>query len=154
MRLLIFSATLITMITIITVGTPHLTFAQEGINEYIKRLAGFEQCRLIHIKENKKTSEKILKEIGNDYCVLLDELGKNYNTQELSQFLESQKNQSRSCSFIIGGPDGHEEMIRNRADALWSLSRLTFPHDIATLLCCEALYRSSSILKGHPYHRD
>ena len=120
----------------------------------MKRLSGFEQCRLLHIKENKKTTDKILKEIGNDYCVLLDEKGKTYSTLEFAQFLESQKNQSRSCSFVIGGPDGHVEIIRNRADTLWSLSSLTFPHDIATLLCCEALYRSSSLLQGHPYHRE
>ena len=141
------------MITIITVGTPNLSFAETGINEYLKRLSRFEKVHMVTIKENKQTNEKILKEIGDNFCVVLDEQGSMYSTAELSLFLEQQKNQSQHCCFVIGGADGHDEIIRNRADKLWSLSRLTFPHDIATLLCTEALYRSASILAGHPYHR-
>jgi len=141
------------MITIITVGTPNLSFAEEGINEYLKRLSRFEKVHMVNVKENKHSREKVLKEIGDNFCVLLDDKGKMYSTTELSLFLEQQKNQSRNCCFVIGGADGHDEDVRARADETWSLSRLTFPHDIATLLCTESLYRSASILAGHPYHR-
>lgn len=141
------------MITIITVGTPHLSFAEKGINEYLKRLTRFQKVRMVNVKENKKSTEKILKEIGDSFCMLLDDTGTMYSTPELAEFLEHKKNQSQPCCFVIGGADGHDEGVRARADGVWSLSRLTFPHDIATLLCTEALYRSLSVSAGHPYHR-
>lgn len=140
-------------IQVITVGKPNLTFAKEGIEEYTKRLSRFVNFSLHHVKENSSTEEKILKLVDRDFCVLLDEIGKEYTTEQFAGFLEKQKTQSRNISFLIGGPDGHTEAIRNRADASIALSQLTFPHDIATMLTLEALYRGFSILEGHPYHR-
>lgn len=141
-------------IKIITVGSPQLSFAKKGIEEYTKRLSGFVQTQLVHVKENKQTEQKILKEIGTDFCVLLDEGGSLFSSHELADFLEQKTNHSQNCCFIIGAADGHTSLIRQRADMLWSLSPLTFPHDIATLLLSEALYRGYSLLRGHPYHRD
>ena len=140
-------------IQIITVGKPQLSFAQQGIEEYTKRLSRFADIQVHHVKENKDTDQKILKLIANDVCVLLDETGKEYSTETLSQFLEQKKNHSLNLSFVIGGPDGHSQDIRNRADLCWALSVLTFPHDIATMLTLEALYRALSVLEGHAYHR-
>ena len=85
---------------------------------------------------------------------MLDETGKEYTSASLASFLELQKNQSRNMSFIIGGPDGHTEKIRQRADVSIALSQLTFPHDIAMMLTLETLYRGFSILANHPYHRS
>lgn len=141
-------------INIITVGHPHLSFAKQGIVEYQKRISRFANISLIHIKENKGMIKKILDTIGNDFCILLDEGGKQYTSRDLSIFLEKQKNQSRNITIVVGGPDGHEEELRNRADHIWSLSKLTFPHDIATMIVLETLYRSLTISAGHPYHRD
>jgi len=56
--------------------------------------------------------------------------------------------------LVVGGPDGHSDIIRNRADSLWSLSKLTFPHDVAVMIMLEAIYRAATINAGHPYHRD
>ena len=141
-------------IKIITVGTPHLSFARQGIDEYLKRLQRFADVTMIHIKENKKTTQKLLDTIGRDYCVLLDENGREYTSRELSVFLDKTKNTYASISFVIGGPDGHVDEIRNRGDVQISLSRLTLPHDLAMLFLCETLYRSHTISAGHPYHRD
>jgi len=141
-------------ITIITVGNPQLSFAKEGIAEYQKRISRFADLSLVHVKENMASDKKILDHIGNDFCIVLDEIGNQYSTQGLSTFLEKQKNQSRNISFVIGGPDGHSDEIRQRADSLWSLSQLTFPHDIAIMLVIETLYRSLSFSAGHPYHRE
>jgi 23S rRNA (pseudouridine1915-N3)-methyltransferase len=140
-------------IQIITVGKPYLSFAKEGIDEYTKRLSRFVDLHVHHVKENAQTDQKILKLVEKDFCVLLDEIGKEYTTKQFSQFLEKQKNQSKNISFVIGGPDGHTESLRERADSLWALSPLTFPHDIATMLTLEAIYRGFSILENHPYHR-
>jgi 23S rRNA (pseudouridine1915-N3)-methyltransferase len=141
-------------IQLITVGSPNLSFAKEWIQEYKKRITRFADLDLIHVKENKQTSQKILNYIGNDFCILLDELGKEYTSLELSEFLEKRKNQSQNITMVIGGPNGHVPKIQDRADILLSLSKLTFPHDIAMMLCLETLYRSLSISAGHPYHRN
>ena len=140
-------------ISIITVGSPQLSFAKEGIAEYLKRMSRFADVDLMHVKEDKKTTEKILKLCEKKFVVLLDEKGKQFSSQELADFLEQKKNQSQNLCFVIGGPDGHRQEIRERADYTWSMSELTFPHDIAMMLLMETLYRSLSINAGHPYHR-
>ena len=141
-------------IKLITVGSPQLSFAKEGILEYQKRISRFADVTVFHVKENKETDKKIMECIDNDFCILLDEKGKEYSTKELSLFIEKQKNQSRNISVVIGGPDGHTDAVRGRSDHLMSLSRLTFPHDIAIMITLETLYRSLTVLSGHPYHRE
>ncbi|MCI5050788.1 MAG: 23S rRNA (pseudouridine(1915)-N(3))-methyltransferase RlmH [Candidatus Pacebacteria bacterium] len=141
-------------IRIITVGTPQLSFAKDGINEYYKRLSRFVNCELHHVKENKQTDQRIVKLIEGYECILLDETGKEYTTKELSRFLEKEKNQSHNLAIIIGGPNGHSDEVGNLSAQSLSLSQLTFPHDLAMMLVLETLYRSFSILENHPYHRD
>ena len=140
--------------TILTVGSPNLSFAKQGIAEYLKRISRFADLEMVHVKEDKKTTEKILKLCDKKFVVLLDENGKSFSSQKLANFLEQKKNQSQNLCFIIGGPDGHVSGIRNRADYVWSMSELTFPHDVAMMLLMETLYRSLLISAGHPYHRE
>lgn len=140
-------------ITIITIGEPQLSFAREGVSEYYKRIQRFANVELIHIKEGKSMEDKVLKLLSKKFVVLMDERDKEYSSFELSQFLDKQKMQGRDLCFLIGGPNGHSESIREKADVSISLSRLTFPHDIAMLVTLETLYRSLSILENHPYHR-
>lgn len=154
--MLIFFIDIITSmkILIITVGSPNLSFAKQGIVEYTKRISRFANTDLVHIKEDKKTTEKILKLCEKKFVVLLDEKGRQFSSHSLAHFLEQKKNQSQDICFVIAGPDGHVSEIRDRANYFWSLSELTFPHDIAMMLLIETLYRSLSINAGHPYHRD
>jgi len=142
-------------ISIITVGSPKLSFAKEGIAEYLKRIQKFASVEFVHIKENKDTDKKILKAVENTFCVLLDEQGKEYSSQELALFLDKKEHQSVSnMSFLVGGPDGHTGSVYERGDAKIALSRLTLPHDLAMLFTIETLYRSLSINNNHPYHRQ
>lgn len=55
--------------------------------------------------------------------------------------------------FLIGGPMGHHETLRARAGAIWSLSPLTFPHELSRALVAEQVYRAATILRGSPYHK-
>jgi 23S rRNA (pseudouridine1915-N3)-methyltransferase len=55
--------------------------------------------------------------------------------------------------FAIGGPDGHEDRLRGRATLLWSFGALTWPHQMVRIMLAEQLYRATTILSGHPYHR-
>jgi 23S rRNA (pseudouridine1915-N3)-methyltransferase len=145
-------------INLITIGEPKGDF-KKLFDEYLKRLSAFVKVEVFHIKEDYKNPEraevKAFKKAEKTFLILLDEKGKSFSSRELSAFLEQKENQSISeISFFIGGPDGHSEDIKKRADFLLSFSKLTFPHDLAMVILAETLYRSFSILKNHPYHRD
>jgi 23S rRNA (pseudouridine1915-N3)-methyltransferase len=57
------------------------------------------------------------------------------------------------AAFLIGGADGHDESVRDRAELLLSFGRLTWPHMLARAMLAEQIYRAQTILSGHPYHR-
>ena len=86
--------------------------------------------------------------------VLLDERGKQLHSPGLADRLAAWQQDGRDLCFVIGGPDGVSADCRQRADFTWSLSALTLPHGLARVLLLEQLYRASSLLAGHPYHRD
>lgn len=139
---------------IITIGRPKLHYAREGFAEYIKRLASFHKVKVEHLSD-RISDEKILNSIGDRYCVVLDEHGREYTSRHLADFLnEKSTNGVGEMIFVIGGPDGHSEMIKKRADVLWSMGQMTYPHDLAMVVLAEALYRASTINARHPYHRE
>jgi len=142
-------------ISIITVGSPKLSFAKEGIAEYLKRVQKFNKVEFLHIKEGKKTDKKVLQAIGSSFCVVMDEKGKQYTSIEFAKFLDKKEQQSiGELSLVLGGPNGHTEAVYERGDIQMSLSKLTLPHDLAMLFTIETVYRSLSINKNHPYHRE
>ena len=89
-----------------------------------------------------------------EQVVLLDERGTELSSASLAERLANWQRDSRDLSFIIGGPDGVADACRQRADFVWSLSRLTLPHGLARVLFAEQLYRAWSLQTGHPYHRS
>jgi 23S rRNA (pseudouridine1915-N3)-methyltransferase len=86
--------------------------------------------------------------------VVLDESGKTLTTRQLAQRLTQWRDGGRDVAFVIGGADGTAHGLRSDADWLWSLSPLTLPHGLVRVVLAEQLYRASSILNHHPYHRD
>ena len=86
--------------------------------------------------------------------VLLDERGKQLTSKSLASKLSDWQSDGRDLCFVIGGPDGVSDSVRQRADMMWSLSQLTLPHGMARALLSEQLYRAWSLQTGHPYHRD
>ena len=92
---------------------------------------------------------------ADDYCVLLDEHGVEYNTLELSEWLNKRMATSaKNIYFVIGGPYGFSDEVYARADFKLALSRLTFPHQLVRLLFMEQLYRTFTVIKGEPYHHE
>jgi 23S rRNA (pseudouridine1915-N3)-methyltransferase len=90
-----------------------------------------------------------------DHVVLLDERGREYRSVEFSGYLQRKMNGStRHLVFVCGGPFGFAERILKRADERMSLSRMTFPHQLARVIFAEQLYRALSILRGEPYHHE
>jgi 23S rRNA (pseudouridine1915-N3)-methyltransferase len=85
--------------------------------------------------------------------IALDEYGKEMGSVELADFIVKKGNMgSKKLVFLIGGAFGLDEAVLKRADHKWSLSKLTFPHQIVRLLLAEQIYRAYTIIKNEKYH--
>lgn len=86
--------------------------------------------------------------------ILLDERGKNLSSQQFADKIASLRDGGqRGLMIAIGGPDGHDEALRNDAQLLISFGAATWPHQMVRIMLGEQLYRAATILSGHPYHR-
>jgi len=89
-----------------------------------------------------------------DVRVALDERGKSLTSDTFAAELRRHRDGgARTLAFLIGGADGHGEAIRAAAQLTLSLGPMTLPHGLARVVLAEQLYRASTILAGHPYHR-
>jgi 23S rRNA (pseudouridine1915-N3)-methyltransferase len=89
-----------------------------------------------------------------DRIVVLDERGTSLSSDAFARWLGGQRDAGvRETGFLIGGADGHGAAVRERADLALSLGPMTLPHGLARAVLAEQLYRASTILSGHPYHR-
>lgn len=157
-------------IKIICVGKIKEKYLKDGIAEYQKRLSRFTQFEIIELAdektpekasqaENEKIMEKeanrILSKIGNrDYVIALAIEGKQYASEEFSQFVTDITIQGFSdITFIIGGSLGLHSKIKQKAHALISFGRLTLPHQLMRLVLAEQIYRAFMIQEGSPYHK-
>jgi len=84
--------------------------------------------------------------------VLLDSRGKQFSSEELSEFLQREQVNAIPLLFAIGGSDGFSEEVRRNAGLTLSLGKMTLPHELARVVLVEQLYRAFTILKNHPYH--
>ena len=148
---------------VVAIGKKHEAWVLEGIERYQKRLRKpfiLEWVYLPHssregLSARQDESERILQRVKeSDFVVLLDEKGKIINSPALASLLELPLNSSRSVVIIIGGAYGVDQSVHDRADFVWSLSLLVFPHQLVRLLLAEQLYRAQEIAAGNPYHHD
>ena len=104
----------------------------------------------------KKEGEMILEWLEErDYLIALDERGKQFSSKGLADFIQLRANEStKRLIFVIGGAFGLDESVLKRADVKWSLSTLTFPHQLVRLILAEQLYRAFSILRNEKYHHQ
>ena len=92
---------------------------------------------------------------GNSVTVAMDESGAALSSTELARKLEAWRDQGkREARFLIGAADGHEEEQRRSADLLLSFGAATWPHLLVRAMLAEQLFRATSILANHPYHRE
>ena len=92
---------------------------------------------------------------GNAVTVVLDERGKALSSMELARKLEGWRDTGRrETRFLIGAADGHAEDLRDKADLMISFGPATWPHLLARAMLAEQLFRATSILANHPYHRE
>jgi 23S rRNA (pseudouridine1915-N3)-methyltransferase len=148
-------------IKILTIGKKHESWVSEGIERYQKRLRvpfSVEWVLLPHSslegdRARLEESERILSRLtAYDYVILLDERGKALDSPALASLLGDQLDASHTVVFIIGGAYGVDESVRHRAQYVWSLSPLVFPHQLVRLILTEQLYRAQEISRGGAYH--
>lgn len=113
-----------------------------------KRAAG-NSTENIQLTEAKRISEAA----GKDYLIACDERGQEVTTLQLSDKLKSWQTLGKDISIIVGGADGLHPSLKQQADWLWGLSKLTLPHAFVRVLLCEQLYRAHTVIQNHPYHR-
>jgi 23S rRNA (pseudouridine1915-N3)-methyltransferase len=91
---------------------------------------------------------------GGSALILLDERGKNMPSEEFTNYLATLRDGGRrSLVIAVGGPDGHDASLRSSADLVLSFGAQTWPHQMVRIMVGEQLYRATTILAGHPYHR-
>jgi 23S rRNA (pseudouridine1915-N3)-methyltransferase len=122
------------------------------INEYAKRV---DRLTFIELKDSDpiREGEKIietLSKIKDKHVFVLSEEGKEFSSVEFAQKI---KKIEKEIVFVIGGPLGLSEEVKKKADVLFSLSKMTFTHEMARLFLVEQVYRAVSINEGKKYHK-
>lgn len=143
------------MIKIIAGGKKSAGWVLEAQQEYEKRLK-----KPFDIKWEIYEEEKLVKRLANwefksqELVILADERGANISSVELSEKLVRAFNASREVVVIIGGAFGVSEEVREKADFIWSFSRLVFPHMLMRIMMVEQIYRAQEIAHGGKYHHE
>lgn len=150
-------------IRIIAIGKKHESWVAEGIERYQKRLKrpfDIEWVFLPHssldgVTARQEESKRIISRLDDsDYVILLDEKGKIIDSPNLSGRLLAILEISQQIVIIIGGAYGVDEKLIDRANFVWSLSHLVFPHQLVRLILTEQIYRSQEIAGNKPYHHE
>ncbi len=148
-------------VRVLAIGKKHESWVSDGIARYEQRLRKpFEVSWLLlphSAREGEaaraEESERLLAKVDRDaFLVLLDERGHNVDSPALAATLQGAFGASRPVSLVIGGAYGVDDRVRQRADFVWSLSKLVFPHQLVRLIVAEQLYRAQEIAAGRPYH--
>lgn len=144
------------LLKIIVIGKLKDKNFQSRIVEYSKWLTQNNKIEILELPDSTKGKENelLLKHIEKEnhaYIIALSEDGKELTSRELADKLGAIQ---QKIVFIIGGPYGLTNEVKQRADFLWSLSKLTFTHEFARLILLEQLFRASNIQMGGSYHND
>jgi 23S rRNA (pseudouridine1915-N3)-methyltransferase len=122
----------------------------ELVERYLKRIGW-----PVRVTELPESGGKVPPAEGNTITVLLDEKGEQLGSLAFARKLESWRDSGvREARFLIGGADGFDDEARAGADLLIAFGRATWPHLLARAMLAEQLFRATSILANHPYHRE
>jgi len=148
------------------VGQRMPNWVTEGWNEYARRMPPGLALTLREINLEKRGKNADTRRLAaaeskalidampaRARVVALDVRGQSWSTEKLAANLEQWMQEGRDIGFMIGGPDGIDADIMQRADDRWSLGPLTLPHPLVRVVLAEQLYRAWTITQNHPYHR-
>jgi 23S rRNA (pseudouridine1915-N3)-methyltransferase len=135
---------------VVAVGRIRNAALRTACDDYLSRLRHYTRVDEREVKDEVRLSEAIS---GEMRLVALSRAGESWTSAELAQRTARWDQEGREVAFAIGGADGLPGAMVERAEAVWSLSALTFPHELARVLVLEQLYRAFTIRRGEPYHR-
>lgn len=135
---------------VVAVGRIRNAALRTACDDYLSRLRHYTRVDEREVKDEARLSEAIS---GAARLVALSRAGESWTSAELAQRTARWDQEGREVAFAIGGADGLSHAMVERAEAVWSLSALTFPHELARVLVLEQLYRAFTIRRGEPYHR-
>jgi 23S rRNA (pseudouridine1915-N3)-methyltransferase len=155
-------------VKLLAIGKTDEPYLIEGIKEYSNRIQRYLSIEIIEIPGLKNASHLDRKEwkakeatkimpvfAPKDIIILLDEKGKEMTSVEFSSFLNQKfSNGSGNLVFVIGGPYGFDESVKNKAHSRLSLSKMTFSHQMVRLFFLEQFYRALTILRNEAYHHE
>ena len=153
------------MIKIIAIGKIKEKSMTQLIDEYAKRMNPISKIQMIELANSNKPdnevaviiedeSQRILGKIeSSDFVILLDLKGKDFTSRDMSSKMIDALDTGKNVVFVIGGSHGVSDVMRNRADFLWRISNLTFPHQLVRVMLYEQIYRMFMISRNHPYHK-
>jgi len=149
-----------------SIGKNNEPYVKEGIEDFTQRISKYfpVEWNIIPVPKNagmmsemdlkKKEGEIILDWFKKDsYMVVLEKKGKEMSSEKLAEFIQARANESiKTLVFVIGGAFGLDEAVLTKANYKWSLSQLTFPHQLVRLILAEQVYRACTILRNEKYH--
>ncbi|MCY4467856.1 MAG: 23S rRNA (pseudouridine(1915)-N(3))-methyltransferase RlmH [Thiotrichales bacterium] len=153
-------------IHLIAISHRRAGWEQDGFREYARRMPPELSLELHEIAPSKRRkrspAERCVEDEGRRLVaavpgsarvVALDERGSRWTTLELANRIERWMHDGRDVALLVGGADGLAPACIEAAEHRWSLSPLTLPHGLARIVVAEQLYRASTIIRRHPYHR-
>jgi len=135
---------------LVAVGRLKNAGLRAACDEYLKRLRRYARVEEREVKDEARLPEAIPREAR---LVALSRRGERWSSTDLARRTARWDQDGRDVALAIGGADGLPAGVLGRAERVWSLSSLTFPHELARVIVLEQLYRAFTIRRGEPYHR-
>lgn len=153
-------------IELLAIGKTKSDYLRTGIDEYLKRLRRYVPYKITELPdvkgagklphdEQKAAEGNLLLDYFTpaDFVMLLDQRGDQFTSPQFATRLQAiMASGKKRLLLVIGGPYGFSKAVYDRADAMLSLSKMTFNHEMVRLFATEQVYRAMTILRGEPYH--
>jgi 23S rRNA (pseudouridine1915-N3)-methyltransferase len=151
---------------LVWIGKTKRSPVQQLIQEYLDRIRKFVSVDVTELRDRNDVggdSRRILDKEGDeiisrtgaaDYFIALDQRGREFDSNELAELIEKHRMAgTKLVTFVIGGHYGLSDAVRDRADLVLAMSRMTLTHELARVLLLEQIYRAFTIIRDLPYHK-
>ncbi len=135
---------------VVAVGRMKDAALRAACDGYLDRLRHYTRVEEQEVKDEARILAAVAE---GSRLVALSSSGEQWTSEQLAERTARWEQEGRDVTFAIGGVEALPEPVLRQAERVWSLSQLTFPHELARVLLCEQLYRAYTIRRGEPYHR-
>ena len=135
---------------VVAVGRIRDAALRAACDDYLDRLRHYTRVEEGEVKDEARILGAVP---DGSRLVALSRSGASCTSAELAAWTSRWEQDGRDVTFAIGGAEGLPDLVLRAAELVWSLSHLTFPHELARVILYEQLYRAYTIRRGEPYHR-